>query len=203
MKTEHSAHQHSHEHEDQKLKATRRGLVAAGVLAVAAAGIGASLAVRHEHAQKHEARAEAFRSIDTLMFRPIKLTSEIQFYITPEQNTLENDGDRKNLAGMPVPKDKSWFETAEFTSTKHPGWIAITKPGENNEFKSQNDRIDGTYWVYMGDDYAVKGKGGQPNMNFNADGQVVLEGRVDPSIGATAEIKTDQLNVLNYLPDLD
>jgi hypothetical protein len=40
-------------------------------------------------------------------------------------------------------------------------------------------------------------------MNFNADGQVVLEGRVDPSIGATAEIKTDQLNVLNYLPDLD
>lgn len=175
----------------------RRGLagVAAGTVLIGGLVVAEGA---HENSVRHEQRVEALEKADTPIFRTVALPGGTQLRITPKIEAVSaSSGDVANLAGE-IPKDEVWVAVAPLVNLENPQWIAITKPGEEKDIHSIDDRADKTVWVHYGPDL-IPGKGGVPDWELKDNGATEVNGVVSSVIESTFSVDANSLDVVQGL----
>jgi len=182
------------------MKLTERGQKVKAGLAMAAfigASVGAVVAIEHgKNDARHAQRVEALNAIDTPVFRSILLKSGTELRLTPKELNGSNDVDNDNNAGS-VPVGKDWIVQAPLVDLENPGWIAITRPGAENQIHSLGERADETVWVHYGAVNPVKG--GMLDWKFGEDGVAIVNGDMNLVIGSSMEVDENSQAVVESL----
>ncbi len=171
-----------------------------GVAAVALASVVVTGNVWRESKQEHETRLKMIKQIDTPIFDTIVLRGGTQLRLTPKFESFSaSTGDTGNLAGE-IPKDEAWVVQAPLVDLEKPEWIAVTKPGTENDIKNMDDRADNTVWIHhQALTAGVVGEESRFDWKFNDNGSTSVNGELTPIIGSTFKVDADSVAVVQGL----
>jgi hypothetical protein len=176
----------------------RVGITSVAAVAVVGAIIGGN-ALRDSN-QEHQSRVEALKQIDTPVFETMVLQGGMQLRFTPKIERISaSEGDTANLAGE-IPKDEVWVVQAPLVDLEKPEWLAVTKPGAENDINSLDDRADNTLWVHNSALLAgAELKGAVVDWKFNDDGTTSVNGEPSIIVGSTFKVDAQSLAVVEGL----